>query len=265
MDWVLEAMAIIQTGYAEIDHQHVMLDELAVRLAKFCDAREVNSEAVCANCTVQKQRVCRSALAQLLVEIEAFLIGHSRYEEKLMELLPDTPSCREHIVGHRAAHDGIVRQMKRLSVQIAKESPLAGSVMVYRVFGHWLGDHTSRFDKNLAQHLGGTAHQEIDFDGELVAMLDRHVFTNRPTQAKPPASSLYTLRKTQLEVRGRFETLTAAQRKVFWLVVSGNKNIEIANELDLTVNTIKSHRAAIFQKMGVSSVLELVKLTDVLR
>jgi DNA-binding CsgD family transcriptional regulator len=69
----------------------------------------------------------------------------------------------------------------------------------------------------------------------------------------------------KLEVRGRFESLSPAQRRVFWLVFGGKTNREIGNELGISVNTIKTHRAAIFQKMDVKSLLELVKKADLLR
>jgi len=52
---------------------------------------------------------------------------------------------------------------------------------------------------------------------------------------------------------------------VFWLVVGGRTNREIAESLRVTVNTVKTHRAAVFQKMDVKSVLELVKKADILR
>ena len=48
-------------------------------------------------------------------------------------------------------------------------------------------------------------------------------------------------------------------------MVAGKKNREIAEEFGFSVNTVKTHRAAIFSKMDVGSVVELVKKTDVLR
>ena len=59
--------------------------------------------------------------------------------------------------------------------------------------------------------------------------------------------------------------ITPAQKAVFWLVVGGTKNREIAEQLGITTNTVKTHRAVVFQKMGVSSVVELIKKTDALR
>jgi FixJ family two-component response regulator len=96
-------------------------------------------------------------------------------------------------------------------------------------------------------------------------MLDQHVFPNRPTLENTSSGPSLALQRRKLEVRGRFESLTTAQRAAFWLVVSGKKNREIAEALSVTVNTIKTHRAAIFHKMEVGSVLDLVKKADILR
>jgi two-component system response regulator DctR len=96
-------------------------------------------------------------------------------------------------------------------------------------------------------------------------MLDQHVFPNRPTKSRATHGTSAELRGKKLEIRGRFESLSPAQRQVFWLVVGGKGNREIADELHVSVNTVKTHRAAVFQKMDVKSALELVKRADVLR
>jgi DNA-binding CsgD family transcriptional regulator len=96
-------------------------------------------------------------------------------------------------------------------------------------------------------------------------MLDEYVFPNRPTRSKAPLRGSVALQGEKLEVRGCFETLSPAQRQVFWLVIGGKTNREIGSTLSVSVNTIKTHRAAIFHKMDVKSVLELVKKADVLR
>jgi FixJ family two-component response regulator len=44
------------------------------------------------------------------------------------------------------------------------------------------------------------------------------------------------------------------------LVIAGRLNKEIGAELDVTLRTIKTHRARVMQKMGVISVAELVRL-----
>lgn len=46
--------------------------------------------------------------------------------------------------------------------------------------------------------------------------------------------------------------LTEREREVLQLVVSGKTNVEIADELLISVHTAKAHVCAILQKMGVS-------------
>lgn len=253
-----------QTGNAEIDQQHAILDSMVGQLSVFCSELIQDPSAVCEKCNSARQQRCTSSLTSITGELTAFLIGHATYEERMMSLLPDTPSCQAHIKSHKAAHEGISRQLKRLSIEVINESPQATSAHIWQVIRNWLGDHVSVFDCRLVG-LGKTAKPEIDFDGELVAMLDQHVFPNRPTLANTSSGPSLALQRKKLEVRGRFESLTTAQRAVFWLVVSGKKNREIAEALSVTVNTIKTHRAAIFHKMEVGSVLDLVKKADILR
>jgi DNA-binding CsgD family transcriptional regulator len=198
-------------------------------------------------------------------ELIAFWVGHSTYEEKLMELLPATTSCQAHIKGHRAAHEGLLRGLKKLAVQVNESSPQAGSNLLWKILESWLGDHARHFDADLARHLDNVPAPEIDFDAELVAMLDKHVFTSRPTKTKSATENEHSLKRKRLEIRGRFESLSPAQKKVFWQAIEGKKNSDIANLLSVSINTIKSHRAAVFRKMEVGSVLELVKIADVLR
>jgi DNA-binding CsgD family transcriptional regulator len=105
--------------------------------------------------------------------------------------------------------------------------------------------------------LSGRVAQEVDLDCELVTMLDRYVFPNRPTPTNPSPGKNISLERNKAEVRRRFESLSPSQRKVFWLAIAGKSSRTIAEELGVTVNTIKTHRALIFQKMGVKSILEL--------
>jgi hemerythrin-like metal-binding protein len=252
------------TGHAEIDQQHELLDTMVEQLAALCSAAEKTPAITCDQCTTVKQQHCRQDLGTLVDELTAFLIGHAAYEEKMMSLLPDTPSCQTHVRAHKAAHDGVAKQLRKLSAQVAQDSPRNAGNLVWRVIGDWLGNHSAMFDHRLVR-LGKSVSPEISFDDELVIMLDQHVFPNRPTQRNSSPASHQALKRVKLDVRGRFESLSPAQRAVFWLVVSGKKNTEIASELAVSVNTVKTHRSAIFQKMDVSSALELVKKADVLR
>lgn len=257
-------MSLYLTGHAEIDQQHELLDSSVGRLATICSEAKHNPSATCEGCNAFKQKRCSAALALIAKELTACLSGHAAYEEKMMELLPDTPICQEHVKAHKSAHEGIAKQLKKFSALIASESPRAVSNLMSRTVGDWLQNHSTLFDSRLI-NLGKFDETKVDFDGELVTMLDQYVFPNRPTKLKSSRGSSVALQGKKLEVRGRFESLSPAQRQVFWLVVAGKTNREIGDTLNVSINTIKTHRAAIFQRMDVKSALELVKKADVLR
>ncbi len=64
------------------------------------------------------------------------------------------------------------------------------------------------------------------------------------------------------ELKARFASLTAREREVFALVVTGRPNKQIAAELDLSEMTVKVHRSQITRKMQAKSVVALVRMAD---
>jgi FixJ family two-component response regulator len=68
--------------------------------------------------------------------------------------------------------------------------------------------------------------------------------------------------KLVIELQDRFKSLTAREREVLSLVITGRQNKQIAGDLDLSVMTIKVHRSQITRKMGAKSVIELVRMAD---
>ena len=64
------------------------------------------------------------------------------------------------------------------------------------------------------------------------------------------------------ELRTRYESLTAREREVFALVVTGSLNKQIALELGTTERTVKAHRGQMVQKMQADSVADLVRMAD---
>jgi two-component system response regulator DctR len=69
------------------------------------------------------------------------------------------------------------------------------------------------------------------------------------------------LRRHELErgasMAARLAGLTPREREVMQHVLSGEPNKAIADALDITVRTVEVHRARVFEKMGVSSAVEL--------
>ncbi|MBI5789932.1 MAG: response regulator transcription factor [Rhodocyclales bacterium] len=62
------------------------------------------------------------------------------------------------------------------------------------------------------------------------------------------------------ELAARVEQISPRELAVLKLIVAGRPNKLIARELDLSPRTVEAHRSRVMQKMGASSVAELVSL-----
>jgi FixJ family two-component response regulator len=73
-------------------------------------------------------------------------------------------------------------------------------------------------------------------------------------------------RQRQLvELQERYTTLSAREREVMSLVVSGRLNKQIAAELGASETTVKIHRGRVMQKMQAKSLPDLVRMADRLK
>ena len=66
----------------------------------------------------------------------------------------------------------------------------------------------------------------------------------------------------RLSFEARLARLTLREREVLRLVLAGNGNKEISNQLQISLRTIEGHRARIYLKAGVNSILELAQLAS---
>ena len=64
------------------------------------------------------------------------------------------------------------------------------------------------------------------------------------------------------ELRGRFASLTTREREVMVRVSAGLLNKQIGAELGTSETTVKIHRHQVMEKMGASSLPELVRMAD---
>jgi FixJ family two-component response regulator len=72
-------------------------------------------------------------------------------------------------------------------------------------------------------------------------------------------------RKEATELRNRYETLTAREREVMELVVSGLLNKQIAAKLGIGEHTVKIHRGHVMEKMKADSLPALIRMADSLK
>jgi RNA polymerase sigma factor (sigma-70 family) len=68
--------------------------------------------------------------------------------------------------------------------------------------------------------------------------------------------------KLVAELQQRFESLTAREREILTLVITGLRNKQIAARADLSEMTVKVHRSQIMRKMRAKSVIDLVRMAD---
>jgi FixJ family two-component response regulator len=67
-------------------------------------------------------------------------------------------------------------------------------------------------------------------------------------------------RRTHLEeLQSRYRKLTPRERDVFSRIVEGQLNKTVASEWGMSLRTVKAHRAHVMEKLGASSIVDLVR------
>lgn len=72
-------------------------------------------------------------------------------------------------------------------------------------------------------------------------------------------------RATQLaKAKAGFVSLTEKEQQILWLIADGHSNKQIARQVDMGLRTVEGRRQAVFSKMDVKSLAELVRLAVLL-
>jgi FixJ family two-component response regulator len=93
-------------------------------------------------------------------------------------------------------------------------------------------------------------------EAQLVAALERALEVDARSKVVAADST---------ELERRYATLTAREREVFGVLVSGQRNKQAALALGITERTVKFHRASVLEKMQAESPIELGRMAESLR
>lgn len=87
-------------------------------------------------------------------------------------------------------------------------------------------------------------------NSRLLALIERAAAIEAPARQA---------RAQRLSAAARLETLTEREREVLDRVAAGRRNRQIAEELGISVKTVEAHRARGMEKMGATSIAEVVR------
>lgn len=71
-----------------------------------------------------------------------------------------------------------------------------------------------------------------------------------------------TVLNEQQQILQRLDSLTTREYEILTYMITGLLNKQIACELNISERTVKAHRKQVFNKIGVHSMAELVRLTE---
>jgi DNA-binding NarL/FixJ family response regulator len=127
------------------------------------------------------------------------------------------------------------------AIAAIRRHPRPGKVVV-------LVDGVDATTMELAAGAQVDALMEKSDSGASIVMAVRQVLAGHPV-----FPSGWRAAGRQLEVDARLATLSRRQRDVLRLVAAGRSNVEIAEELFISVNTVKFHLRSIFRQLGIAN------------
>jgi FixJ family two-component response regulator len=188
-------------------------------------------------CLVDDDSRVREAFSEMLASAGVRVMTFGSFTEFTQFAPPDVPAC---LVLDVELPDGNGLEFQR---QIERTDHLP----IIFITGH--GDIAS----SVRAIKGGA----VDFlakpfsDADLLQAIDAALAQHRAAR----------LRRAEMsQIRARYSSLTAREREVLPLVVSGLLNKQAAAELGISEVTLQIHRSKVMRKMAAKSVAELVRL-----
>ena len=189
---------------------------------------------------VDDDPLIRNALEQLIKSVGLKAYTFSSAQEFLDKDLLDEPSCL--ILD--------IRMPGLSGLDLQDELAKRGlTIPVIFITGHGTVPTSVR-----AMKAGAVDFLQKPFeDQELLDAIHNAIEQNRQTRMEQAEIK---------EIKRRVESLTPREYEVLLLVTAGKLNKQIAYDLKLSENTVKTHRAHIMRKMKAESIADLVRLTE---
>ncbi|RLE06227.1 MAG: DNA-binding response regulator [Bacteroidetes bacterium] len=189
---------------------------------------------------VDDDSLIRNSLAQLVKSVGLKAETFSSAQAFLDTELPDKPGC--------LVLD--IRMSGLSGLDLQDELVKRGiSIPIIFITGHGTVPMSVR-----AMKAGAVDFLQKPFeDQELLDIIHQAIKQNRQTRME-----LAEINK----IEQRIKSLTLREHEILVLVTAGMLNKQIAYDLKLSENTVKTHRARIMRKMEVESLAELVRATE---
>jgi FixJ family two-component response regulator len=189
---------------------------------------------------VDDDPLVRDSLEQLIKSVGLKVYTFSSAHEFLQKDLPDEPGC--------LILDIRMPRLSRLDLQdeLAQKKL---TIPVIFIAGHGTVPLSVR-----AMKAGAVDFIQKPFEDQ--QLLDAvYQAIDKDTQTRSEKAEIS-------EIKRRVESLSPRESEVLLAVTAGMLNKQIAYDLKLSENTVKTHRAHIMKKMKVESLADLVRLTE---
>ena len=188
-----------------------------------------------------------------IVDDDEAVRGSLRLLLKSVGLTPNAMgSAREFLTRYDSTQPGClvldVRMPEMSGLELQEQLNLQGAVIpVIFITGH--GDVPMAVE---AMQAGAFDFLQKPFrDQDLIDRIQRALEKDRSNR---------TTLTERSAIRDRLESLTPREREVLTMVASGKANKVMASDLGVSQRTVEIHRARVMEKMGASSLAQLVRM-----